>query len=141
MKEGFQEHPIHPLIVHFPIALLTLGTLLLWLSLWKKEWLDKAAILMLSIGWISGIAACVTGDGGEKFDMSHFAATRPMIHQHENMAMYSMILFAIVIVINVISRFVSIPYIRVIEIIASIAGLVFIVLTGHYGGQIVYHTS
>ncbi|WP_282937951.1 DUF2231 domain-containing protein [Paenibacillus sp. RC67] len=131
--------PLHPLIVHFPIALLILGTVLLWLSFWKKAWLDKAAIIMLSIGWFSGVAAYMTGDGGEEFALSHFGATRPMIHQHENMAMYSMILFAIVVGINIISRFVSIRYIRIIEILASITGLVFIVLTGHYGGQLVYH--
>jgi len=54
--------PLHPLLVHFPLALWTLGTLLLLLTR-GKEGLQKGAWLFLGAATLSALLAAWTGDG------------------------------------------------------------------------------
>lgn len=59
--------PLHPILVHFPIALLTVGTLLLFSSYWKPSLFRKTAEIVLAVGFISGIVAYLSGDSGEEY--------------------------------------------------------------------------
>lgn len=57
--------PLHPAIVHFPIALLSLAAALrLWLVVAPRPWLEPAARLCLWTGSIAVAAAVLSGQAG-----------------------------------------------------------------------------
>ena len=61
---SFSIEHIHPMSVHFPIALIMLGFLAEVLSLIYKDqlWLKKAAFYLLLLGTVSAVTAFLTGE-------------------------------------------------------------------------------
>lgn len=57
-----ETHPIHSLVVHFPIALTSVGLLFILLALWQRnEFMERAAFYCITLASISTIAASLTG--------------------------------------------------------------------------------
>lgn len=57
-----ETHPIHPMVVHFPIALTGAGLLFILLALWKnKAFFEGAAFANIALSTISTIVAGFTG--------------------------------------------------------------------------------
>jgi hypothetical protein len=62
-----------------------------------------------------------------------------VIHQHEDMALNSLLIFGLLIALELVHRFLyKVPGIRWIQAVIAIIGVVFIAYTGHLGGSIVY---
>ena len=60
--------PLHPLVVHFPIALLLVATVIEIVNLFlKKDYLSKTGTVLFVLGVISGFVTLATGDGAEEF--------------------------------------------------------------------------
>ena len=60
--------PLHPLIVHFPIALLLVATVVEIVNLFlKKEYLSKTGTVLVVVGVLSGLVTILTGDPAEEF--------------------------------------------------------------------------
>jgi uncharacterized membrane protein len=57
-----QVHPIHPMLVHFPIALTGAALFFILLALWKnKEFFEQAAFANITLATVSTLAAGITG--------------------------------------------------------------------------------
>jgi uncharacterized membrane protein len=57
-----QVHPIHPMLVHFPIALTGAALFFILLALWKnKEFFEQAAFANIALATVSTLAAGITG--------------------------------------------------------------------------------
>jgi uncharacterized membrane protein len=57
-----ETHPIHPMIVHFPIGLTGAAFLFILLALWKnKDFFEQAAFANIALATISTLAAGLTG--------------------------------------------------------------------------------
>ena len=55
-------HPLHPMLVHFPIALTGAGSLFILLAVWKKsKALEQAAFANIVLAAIGTLAASITG--------------------------------------------------------------------------------
>jgi len=55
-------HPIHPMVVHFPIALTGTALFFILLALWKnKEFFEQAAFANIALATVSTIVAGITG--------------------------------------------------------------------------------
>ena len=55
-------HPIHPMVVHFPIALTGAASLFILLALWKnRDFFEQAAFANIVLAAISTIPAGITG--------------------------------------------------------------------------------
>jgi len=55
-------HPVHPMVVHFPIALTGAAALFILLALWKnKIFFEQAAFANLTLATVSTIVAGITG--------------------------------------------------------------------------------
>ena len=75
--------PLHPAIVHFPIVLIFLGTLLSVFSLLtKRAALPQYTALVLVLAAISAQFAVITGDDQEKQITSRAPETKSVIEEH-----------------------------------------------------------
>jgi len=62
IRSVFVLHPIHPLIVHFPIALTGAALFFMLLALWRRnDLLEKVAFANLSLAAVSTLAAGLAG--------------------------------------------------------------------------------
>jgi uncharacterized membrane protein len=86
---------IHPMIVHFPIALITIGFLadVVYLFLKEEKWLLKSAFYLMLIGTLGSIAAWASG---------HLFTSEPVqgaivevFEKHETGALITMIVMLI----------------------------------------------
>ncbi|MGZ9585170.1 DUF2231 domain-containing protein [Paenibacillus marinisediminis] len=145
--------PLHPLIVHFPIALLVIGAVLQISALWKPKLLNNIANVFLILGWLTGIVAFMTGDGGERYAEEVFGAEGSAIGIHETFAQMTLLIFGFIIIIKLYQALPYIPRLKKyakysfskvfipVLLILSLAGGTLVFLTGHYGGNLVYHDS
>jgi len=57
-----ETHPIHPMLVHFPIALTGAGALFILIAAWKKNSaLEQAAFANITLAFLGALAAAFTG--------------------------------------------------------------------------------
>ncbi|MEB3102196.1 DUF2231 domain-containing protein [Ferviditalea candida] len=131
--------PLHPIIVHFPIVMLLLGAAAQIIAIWKPDFFEKMANYLLVGGFITGVAAYMTGDGAEEYAEANLNAARGLIHTHENLALLSLAVFGLAIVLKYFRyRRPNFKILTPVLLACIIAGAGLISVTGHYGGKIVY---
>lgn len=140
---------IHPIFVHFPIALLSLYAVF-ELIRWRKVlvqpyWFYIKAVLVI-VGFLTTFLALATGPEDQ------FRSQAALVEVHETFAILSTIVFGIIALIYVISwiensgmkmhrsiiavnAFLTKP---ALLIILSLIGLCLITMTGALGGAIAY---
>ncbi|MCD7034774.1 hypothetical protein LRR81_11015 [Metabacillus sp. GX 13764] len=133
--------PIHPILVHFPIAFLTFGVIAQFLALWKPDYFNKTAMLLLSLGWVTAFVSYLTGDGAEHFaEKTKGDAIEPLVHTHELFAKITLVIFAIVILLKIFGRFKKGSFLVPVILILCLLGAGSLTMTGYYGGEMVFHT-
>ena len=133
---------IHPLVIHFPIALLAVAVLgdLIRLVFTESSWLNNSVVAGYILGTIGLIFAFVTGRNaaatvevtGEAFSV---------LASHENWALATMIFFLIFTTLRVTAAWVQQDHRR--PVLAALFGLGFIGMimvwiTGDRGGELVF---
>lgn len=131
--------PLHPLIVHFPIAMLLLGVIAQIVAFWKRDFFDKLATYLFTGGLITGIAAYVSGEEGERFAKIRFGATKSLIETHAALALATLLVFGVIAALKLIRSIRQIRAVSAVVLVLSLIGGGLIAATGHYGGKIVYN--
>jgi uncharacterized membrane protein len=131
---------IHPMIVHFPIALLIVGFLFdLIGTFFKKDFYSKAGFYLLILGTLGVIAAYFSGDlAGD--GISEVGALKQALETHESAAQLSLWLMVIASVVR-IGFVVLKKYTGVFKWVALglfFIGVLSIARTGYYGGELVF---
>ncbi|MCL4550335.1 MAG: hypothetical protein M1495_17415 [Bacteroidetes bacterium] len=131
---------LHPMIVHFPIALIIVGFLAELLSFFiKKEFFSTAAFYLLILGTLGVVAAYFTGQyAGD--GITEVGALKQALETHEEAAELTLW----VMVVAAVSR-ISIVLLKKyhgafksLAFILFLLGVVAIARTGFYGGELVY---
>jgi len=136
----FDTTHIHPMIVHFPIALLIVGFLFDLLSLiLKKEFFGRAGFYLLILGTIGVIAAYLSGEyaGG---GITETGALKQALEIHETAALFSlwiMVGTALVRIALVAFKKYS-GMLRWMAFALFLLGVLSIARTGYYGGELVF---
>jgi uncharacterized membrane protein len=136
----FDMNHLHPMIIHFPIALLMVGFLADLLGIvYKKEFFMKAGLYLLIIGTIGVIAAYLSGQvAGEGVEEA--GTLKLALENHENAAKLSlwlMLVAAIARIIIVALKKYS-GSLKYAALIIFLVGVLSIIRTGYYGGELVY---
>lgn len=152
---------IHPLLVHFPVALLTLYAIfeILPAARWYGT-LPWAAIqtILVVIGELGALAALLTGETAEH--AINDRSLRPLIETHSNFATTTAIIFGILAVVRIkkwirtehplllansypkliagVDAVINFVLSTPVRILLALAGLITITITGGLGGAIVY---
>lgn len=131
---------LHPMIVHFPIALLMVGFLsdLLGITL-KKDFFNRAGYYLLILGTIGVVAAYFSGEfAGD--GVVEAGALGQALETHESAALISLWLMVGTALVRIgaviFHRYNGI--IRIIAILLFFVGILSIARTGYYGGELVY---
>ena len=92
---------IHPLLVHFPLALsLTAFGFDVACVLWRRRWLDSAALALYVVAAMSGVVTAVSGKlAFEGFESLSSEATT-IAGEHSDWAFASIVLLALVCVLR-----------------------------------------
>ncbi len=131
---------LHPMIVHFPIALLIIGFLFdLSGAFFNKDFFSKAGFYLLILGTAGVIAAYfsgnIAGDG-----VSEVGALKQALENHEAAAELSLWLMVIASVVRIgivlLKKYSGI--FKWTAIILFFAGILSIARTGFYGGELVF---
>jgi len=131
---------LHPMIVHFPIALVTIGFLadLLSVLMKKDTFLPKLSLSLLIVGTLSAIAAVLTGVFFT-FELLGEAGTVRDTH-----ALFAFVTLALLIVTCILK---SLPYIngivtnrtKTIAFLFYLLAMISVSITGYLGGSLVYN--
>lgn len=142
---------LHPLIVHFPVALLLIAPLLVVLSIVLKKQrigLAVSALVLMVLGTVAAFVAVSTGDlAGELAERTpQISAT---LERHESLAETTRTVFALLTVMFLVM--VGAPLVRrrewsnglyvalsTVFLVFYAAGIVTLVNTAHLGGQLVH---
>ncbi len=136
----FDISHLHPMIVHFPIALLITGFIAeLSGFLFKKELLSKGGFYLLILGSIGLIAAYFSGDhaGG---GLSESGMLKDALEDHKNAAVITMWITLIAAIFRTAIEFFR-KYrviLRGIGLVLFLAGVLSLARTGYYGGDLVF---
>jgi uncharacterized membrane protein len=130
-------HPIHPLFVHFPIALVSAALFFILLALWRRDdILEKIAFADLSLGWVSTIVAGITGI---RDNLSNYNGNAP---NHITKIILASTLF-VILTATIIARWRDKDLFhkrgaKAIYVTAYCVSFVIVSLLGYFGGVIVY---
>lgn len=135
--------PLHPLLVHFPIALLTFATFLALLAvILKKKDLSFSLALLLIVGMVTGAISYLLGDSGEAYAIQHFNPqhVESLVHLHETFAMLALIVYGLATVIQLGGMWFKnyATYSKWGVLILTIIGFGLLIITGHLGASITY---
>jgi uncharacterized membrane protein len=131
---------IHPMIVHFPIALLIVGFLADIVGMIiKKDFFNKAGFYLLILGTLGVIAAYISGDyAGD--GVVEAGSLGQALELHESAAMVSLWLMVGTALVRIGAVLLN-KYNGIIKILAFIlffVGVLSIARTGYYGGELVF---
>ena len=132
---------IHPLIIHFPIALLSLAVFTSFVEIiLAKEWVSKSRIWLYVMGSASALAAVLTGREAADSVSPPFKAELTLSN-HSDMAHYTLYFFiAFTVVQLVLVRYGKgdEKWIKILLLVAAGIGLFLLFQTGDLGAKLVY---
>ena len=136
----FDTSHLHPMIIHFPIALLMIGFLADIIGVvFKKEFFTKAGFYLLILGTIGVIAAYLSGNlAGEGIEEA--GSLKQALENHEHAAELSLWLMVATAVVRlaIVTAKKYTGVFKYAALVLFLAGVLSIVRTGYYGGELVY---
>jgi uncharacterized membrane protein len=129
---------IHPLLVHFPIALLLTSVGLSWAGrLWKGKGFDQAAWYTLLLGLAGTLVTVITG----LLASQSVAADSPAmatLTTHKYLGIATLVVFGLQAVCAWRSKGVYSSRKRILHTAIQLLGVALIVAVGLFGGELVY---
>ena len=136
----FETSHLHPMIVHFPIALLIVGFLFDAISLFtKKEFFTTAGLYLIILGTLGAAAAFFTGLNAGS-GISETGSLKQALETHAGAAELALWIMAIAAVVRIILVIVK-KYaggFKYAALFLSLIGVLAIARTGYYGGELVF---
>lgn len=138
---------IHPLVVHFPIALFLTGFVLDMIGyLFQREMLKRTGVILVVLGALGALAAMLTGQFAEEtVEESVSVAGERILEVHEDLGKLTAYLLLAVAVVRVMLmrpwltrwRWAVVAALAV-YFIGGALGVGTLTATGYYGGELVY---
>ena len=138
---------IHPMLVHFPIVLLitafAMDIILLSLKkdLTSRQCLPMVALAALILGTLAAVLAAIFGDMAFDKAVSLGFPSGP-IETHETMALITITVFGLYCLWRLLALWRKYPLrgrIGWISVLPGMVGVVLLIITAYYGGELVYH--
>jgi len=132
---------IHPLIIHFPIALLVIAVLFdaSRFVFRGESWLEKTVLALYTTGSLGLIAAFVSGRHAVD-TVTVFGDAIPVVASHEDWALYTMIYFLLFTAIRWFTfvKKMEKSFLLPVFVVIGLGGSVMLWHTGELGAKLVY---
>lgn len=130
---------LHPMLVHFPIALITVGFLADFMSLiFKKEQcLSKVGLYLMILGTLGAIAAILTGEFFTKELAGEAGKVQETHELFASITMYTMIIASFVRIFLAIKKREA-SNLKWVAFSLYAVGAICVSITGFLGGTMVY---
>ena len=135
--------PLHPAVVHFPIVLLLLGSVVAVAAAFIRRWqLPGIAAVLFLLGAAGAVTAVQTGEREGEM-AGETPAIESLVDQHEEWAERTQIVAIVVALLAIGAAFMTRWPVatRALGVATAVGALVStwcVIETGHYGGQLVY---
>ena len=137
-RASIRGHPIHPMLIPFPIALLVFSLIADLIYLWQGNpvWESYIAFYTLMGGLIGGAAAAIPGliDWATLTDRD---AVR-VANWHARVNIITLVIFAASFYLRTSGGAAWLPSIPTLPIILSIVGVIGLTIAGWLGGELVF---
>jgi uncharacterized membrane protein len=133
---------VHPIIVHFPIALLFIAVLVDFLAIMRHrfEWLQLAATGLYVLGAITAWMAFFSGrEAAEEVLLP--AAANPVLTEHADWAQWTASLYGVLALVRLVAIWQGWMLRKVVHLfffLIAAGGLFMLYETGDHGAQLVY---
>lgn len=136
----FDFSHLHPMIVHFPIALLLVAFLSdLTGILFKRDFFTKAGLLMMLLGTAGVVAAYFSGDFASE-GLTEAGPLKMAIERHEAAAELTLWLMVATVIVRLtlvaLRKYAG--ALRWIPLVLFLVSVLSVVRTGYYGGELVF---
>lgn len=132
-------HPIHPMVVHYPIALLSVSVLLDFLAMrWRPEELRAASLYTLVLGLAGALVSILTGAIAEEAVEHSGVVPEWVLEIHETLGFATFWMFAGLLGLRVAERLGWIQERRFLRVILGVGAVVVMFVASYYGGSLVY---
>jgi len=131
-------HPVHPMLVHFPIALLITSVVfdVLGMIVDGKSFYQMGRWLLI-LGLLGGVVASLAGAWAEEAVVSS-GVPSDAVEWHEELAIITLVLFGVLLLYRWWAGAEWSARSKMIYLALAAVGLVFLGATGFYGGDLVY---
>ncbi len=131
---------IHPMIVHFPIALLILGLLSEIVGLvFRKKFFSDAAFFLILTGALGAVAAFLSGSQAAK-GLEEAGSLKRAVETHEGAAELAMWMSVAAALFKSMAVFAK-KYpalLRTVSVLVYFAPVLAVARAGYYGGELVF---
>lgn len=129
---------LHPLFVHFPIALLLSSVALSWAGrLWQGKNFDQAAWYTLLLGLAGTLVTVITGLlAAQGVPAGSPALTT--LNTHKLLGIATFVIFGMQAICAYRSKGIYSPGKRILHTVIQLIGVALIVAVGLFGGELVY---
>lgn len=130
--------PLHPMLVHFPIALLFVSVFFdVAGKAFTRDSLREGAFWLLGLGLVGGITAAIAGNLVEHA-AEKAGVAEALIETHETLAYMTLGIMAVLFLYRLLLRNRFNARALVTYLVVATLGLVAMSATGHTGGNLVY---
>lgn len=131
-------HPIHPMIVHFPIALLLASWLFDLLALrWRGKQFRETSLSLLVLGVLAAGVAVLTGHVAEDA-VERSGIPKQAIETHEELAFAVLWVFVGLLGMRLVSYWGVMRERPALVLGLGLAGSLLLVVASYFGGDLVY---
>lgn len=132
-------HPIHPMVVHFPIALLLASVFFDLIALrWRGPECRATSLSLLALGVLAALVALLTGHLAEEAIEHGGMVPKQAIETHEELAFAAFWVFAGLLGVKMLSSWGWMRERALLVLFLGVGGAVLLFVASYYGGDLVY---
>lgn len=132
-------HPLHPMVVHFPIALLLASWFFDLLALrWREQQFRDTSLSLLVLGVLAAGVAVLTGHVAEEAVEQSGTIPKPAIETHEELAFAVFWAFAGLLGLRVASAWGVMQERPALVLLLGFGGSLLLLVASYFGGDLVY---